>query len=290
MYIYRDSEKGRTDRVRTDDYLYVCSAGLNAYRTADYTVLRPTGREDYHIIYPIEGALYAMVGDEEVCLHRGDFVLYRPGEPQRYTVYAARQNAYYWVHFKGVGVEALLRDTPLEKGRVFRGAEGAEIGAAFSELVQEYGLKRPNFRRFSAALLASLLCRLSRTQEEGGGADGGRRQDIYRIAAEINRLPAADKSVEEYAAEIGLGRDRFAHLFRQVMGMSPHRYRQAALLSSARRMLRESSLTVAEVALSLGFEDPLYFSRLFRRACGVSPRAYREGAREKADDTTPKSE
>lgn len=290
MYTYRDSEQTRTDRAQTDDFLYVCSAGLNAFRAVDYTVLRPTGREDYHIIYPIEGELYARTGEDEVCLRRGDFVLYRPGEPQRYTVYAARPNAYYWVHFKGVGVEALLRDTPLSHGCVFRGAEGASIGAAFSELVQEYGLKRANFRRYSAALLASLLCRLARTQEESKEADGGRRQDIYRIAAEINRLPTADKSVEEYAAEVGLGRDRFAHLFRQVMGMAPHRYRQAALLSSARRMLRESDLTVAEVAQSLGFEDPLYFSRCFRRACGMSPRAYRENARANANGVPPTKE
>jgi AraC-like DNA-binding protein len=48
-------------------------------------------------------------------------------------------------------------------------------------------------------------------------------------------------------------------------------------LGRAATLLERSNLTVTEVAVSVGFRDPLHFSRRFRRAYGVSPRAYRAG-------------
>lgn len=39
--------------------------------------------------------------------------------------------------------------------------------------------------------------------------------------------------------------------------------------------LRESDVTILEVALRVGYEDPSHFSRAFRRVAGVSPKQYR---------------
>jgi transcriptional regulator GlxA family with amidase domain len=41
-------------------------------------------------------------------------------------------------------------------------------------------------------------------------------------------------------------------------------------------MLDTSELQVGEIAGSLGFQDPLYFSRLFRQHTGLPPTAYRQ--------------
>jgi len=44
----------------------------------------------------------------------------------------------------------------------------------------------------------------------------------------------------------------------------------------ARRALRQSQLSIAEVAHSLGFAHPPAFHRAFRRWFGVTPSAFRE--------------
>ena len=44
-------------------------------------------------------------------------------------------------------------------------------------------------------------------------------------------------------------------------------------------MLDSSDLGVGEIARSVGYEDPLYFSRLFSKTVGSSPRGYRASTR-----------
>ena len=39
--------------------------------------------------------------------------------------------------------------------------------------------------------------------------------------------------------------------------------------------MRDSDLSVAQIAQLTGFEDALYFSRLFKKYYGVSPSLYR---------------
>ena len=50
---------------------------------------------------------------------------------------------------------------------------------------------------------------------------------------------------------------------------------QLRLLIEAERQLRYTSMSVAQVAFHLGFDDPAYFSRFFTRRMGLTPRAFR---------------
>ena len=43
----------------------------------------------------------------------------------------------------------------------------------------------------------------------------------------------------------------------------------------ATELLRDTTATVGEIGLSIGFADQANFSRLFHRIAGISPRAYR---------------
>jgi AraC family transcriptional activator of pobA len=47
------------------------------------------------------------------------------------------------------------------------------------------------------------------------------------------------------------------------------------LLLEAKRNLVYTTLTVYQVADSLGFSEPAYFSRFFKRATGLTPKAFR---------------
>lgn len=47
------------------------------------------------------------------------------------------------------------------------------------------------------------------------------------------------------------------------------------LIEEAKLVLLNSNATVSEVAYSLGFEYPQYFSKLFKQKTGVSPMEYR---------------
>lgn len=283
MLYYRDPEDSRTDKIETSDYLFVCSTGLNSVGIharihTDYTLLRPEGRHDYHILYMAAGCCHLDYEGETYLLKQGDFALYAPGQAQKYVFYCRDESSYHWVHFKGTGVLDLLAALGIHSG-VYRAKESERVRSLFSQLFREFHLKRAGYRPFSASLLSLLLCALARTQEAGDGIEQERRREIYDIAAAISEDPATAQAIDSYAAGMRLSRDRFVHLFKDVMGIPPHRYVQEAKLSLARRLLRESNLPITEIADALGYDDPLYFSRLFRREVGLSPRDYRKNTK-----------
>ncbi|MDR1636993.1 MAG: AraC family transcriptional regulator [Treponema sp.] len=45
-------------------------------------------------------------------------------------------------------------------------------------------------------------------------------------------------------------------------------------IENAEKLLRESKMTIKEVAFAAGYQDPNYFSKIFRKVTGLSPLAY----------------
>ncbi|MBC7328558.1 AraC family transcriptional regulator [bacterium] len=41
------------------------------------------------------------------------------------------------------------------------------------------------------------------------------------------------------------------------------------------KLLENSSLSIIEIALNVGYSDPAYFSKIFRKTVGISPIEYR---------------
>jgi AraC-like DNA-binding protein len=96
-----------------------------------------------------------------------------------------------------------------------------------------------------------------------------------RICAYIDSHLAEKLHLEELANLAGFSVHHFARAFRHSVGMSPHHYILQRRLQQAKRMLRETELSVAEIALSAGFSDQSHLTRHFRRLTGLPPSAAR---------------
>lgn len=89
-------------------------------------------------------------------------------------------------------------------------------------------------------------------------------------------LGDTDFSVEQMAQDIGMSR---VHLYRRlvtVAGKTPTEFVRLIRLRHASRLLRESQLTVAEIAYKVGFSSPRYFSRCFKDLYGYMPNEYKK--------------
>ena len=64
--------------------------------------------------------------------------------------------------------------------------------------------------------------------------------------------------------------------FTQKYGISPKEYLVEKRMAHAKKLLRETDVSVKEISISVGYLDPLYFSRLFKKKEGVSPLSYRK--------------
>ncbi|MCD2342513.1 AraC family transcriptional regulator [Ideonella azotifigens] len=74
----------------------------------------------------------------------------------------------------------------------------------------------------------------------------------------------------ELAAVAGLSVWRFATVFRQTMGISPHQYVCARRVDQAELLLRQG-MAAAKVASETGFYDQSHLARHFKSARGLTP-------------------
>ena len=84
--------------------------------------------------------------------------------------------------------------------------------------------------------------------------------------------------VDELARRAGVSRRTLELRFRKAFGRGPAQEIRARKLELARRLLTETELTVADVAVRCGGGSVQAFTTLFRRACGCPPGAYRGAA------------
>lgn len=94
------------------------------------------------------------------------------------------------------------------------------------------------------------------------------KTDLHRVVEDNYTSPI---SLDELAYLSGRSLSSFKREFQEIYGEPPARWIREKRLSKARQMLRSSRLSVADVAYSLGFENPTHFSRIFKQQYGISP-------------------
>jgi signal transduction histidine kinase/DNA-binding response OmpR family regulator len=78
-------------------------------------------------------------------------------------------------------------------------------------------------------------------------------------------------SIEECSSEVGFSRTHFHKKLRALVGKSPSQYVRTVRLYRAKQMIEEEKGNVSEVAYSVGFSSPAYFSRCFKEEFGYPP-------------------
>ena len=107
------------------------------------------------------------------------------------------------------------------------------------------------------------------------------RQDpelLRRLLRAKDRMDAASHEqwpVRRLARVSGVSAAHFARSFKQAFGLPPHRYLLTRRIERATAMLRDTDLSVTEVAFQTGWESLGTFGRTFRDITGESPSASR---------------
>ena len=112
----------------------------------------------------------------------------------------------------------------------------------------------------------------SRLQPVRGGLTG---HQLRRIKEFVDAHVSKDIGISEMAGLIGLSHFHFIRAFKHSVGLSPYQYVLSERISVATKMLSESDLSIADVALAAGFSGAAQLNRVFRRLVGVTPTAFR---------------
>lgn len=165
------------------------------------------------------------------------------------------------------------------EGATFTNGEDPFLGALVTDFAQAHradgGLDRSYCDAMSWALAHYLLRRYSRP-----GAQMARRHRLpaWRLKRLTDYMEAhldRELRIADLAEIVGLSPGHLHRAFRETTGCTPLAFLNERRIERAKRILAAEELSIAELALRIGFSSPSHFSRLFRTATGLNPSAYR---------------
>ena len=102
------------------------------------------------------------------------------------------------------------------------------------------------------------------------------KQQLQRYFASDSPLELGLPAIQVFAESAHLSQHYFSDLIKKETGRSPKDHINEQVVLTAKSMLRSSSQSVSEIAYTLGFNYPHYFTRLFKAKTGLTPGAYRQ--------------
>ncbi len=179
------------------------------------------------------------------------------------------------------GIAAFL-EHPTARPLLPRDARQTDLRRLGKMLLREFMRSAPGRQTALHGLLSALLAnvlRLARRATDGGaGAMSQERELVAHFRRLVEARYRTHATVGAYATALGVSESKLRRACLAVAGQSPTELLHLRLLVEAERQLRYTTLSIAQVAYHLGFEDPAYFSRFFTRRLRVSPRTFRLAA------------
>ncbi len=97
---------------------------------------------------------------------------------------------------------------------------------------------------------------------------------LKRVTEYIDEHLAEDLSLAELAGVVSLSPFHFARLFKASVGIAPHQYHIRCRITRAKQRLLEKELSIAQIALVVGFASQSHFNYHFKRLVGLTPTAF----------------
>lgn len=211
-------------------------------------------------------------------LEKGDFLVIRANTPQRwralgktdwsviYCIFDPRLHWVSWMNWEEIApgfMKLTLND--LKVRREVRNG-----------LMRAYQLGKSGLQDatdFVYNAIENVILLASRHYQLSGHSEYDPR--VGRAIQYLAENLSSPLSLNEVATHSNLSRAHLACLFKKQVGIGPIAFQNQQRITRAAQMLRMSFLSIKQIAMELGFENPKYFSACFRKVTGVSPRQYR---------------
>lgn len=240
----------------------------------------PGIRDHYLIHYIISGQGTYKVGKEQFHLHAGDTFLVYPNTEVSYVADQTEPWEYCWVGFTGSDASMILNATDFTREHPV--IKDTPMGDAIKrQLLHIYDARGNEFKHaveMTGRLYTALALFMHNATKSNVHASVN--QYVQKGIEYISSNYSYPITVEDIASYVGLSRSHLFRSFETVLGQSPKEYLTDFRMKQACYLLEHSNLSITAIAISVGFDNSLYFSKTFHKLKGISPREYRSNYRE----------
>ncbi len=244
------------------------------------------GVRDHYLVHVIRDGCGTFTLDGRTWpLGAGDGFVLPPDVLASWQADAVDPWTYSWVGFHGLRAAPVLEkagfcaETP-----IFRHDRDEQLSVMLGDLVaaarqESSGMMTSPGDLILTGLLYLFLSRLTalcRVSVPVRGIASDRDRHVKK-AMEYMAMHYPDAfGISDMAHALGLDRSYLSTLIHKQTGKSPQAHLIALRMERAAYLMRNPQLSVADIARSVGYDDPAQFSKTCRKEYGMSPTQYRK--------------
>lgn len=232
------------------------------YTPGHYKALKHPG---YIYCFLLEGEVLAEIEEQNILIGPGQFVMIPPGKSVTVKYFNGCKgfDGSFTLEFvKDASYPVLRSDSIIQQSFWFEDA--VFMGALFRRMFTAYGDKDKNFIQSALDLILG--------QIRPGGKVAAVSERFLQLVFERGTTPL---SVAEYAGMLSVTPNYLNKTVKNRTRRTAIDWIEIARLNIAKSLLKDPSISIADVSARAGLPDQSYFSRFFKKKTGQTPSEFR---------------
>ena len=250
----------------------VIQCGITACQAGHHCDYRTYNHYSAHFI--LEGKGTYTVNGQTYSLEPGQGFMIFPGISNCYTADSISPWKYIYATFCGVDDDSLVRKAGLDKDHVIFQFPMDEKTLSHLYAMHEASKSYEAQGYDVAGYFLLVMSQLIRNTTIHAPRNQSPEYYIQKALEYIEINYPYDIHVQSIASYIGIERSYLYKIFMRHTGLSPSRYLYEYRLLMATKLLKESALSIQEIALSVGFHDTAHFYKTFSSKYHMTPKHY----------------
>lgn len=256
--------------------MYIGSLGFYPKAQAHFSK-RKNGLQGNFLFYCVDGKGEYMLEGKKYKVSANEFFILPQNKEHSYNSNEKDPWSIYWIYFAGTNLTAfnqLLTVQSCFEPKYIK--SDGEIILLFNKMykILELGFSIDNlvFANFCLTQFISSFIYNSRyfPAIENTEIDSVEKAILY-MQEKVNDTI----TLKELSSYSNYSVSRFSILFKQKTGYAPMDYFMQMKIQQACKLLDFSTRSIKDIAITIGFDDPYYFSKRFKQLIGVAPIKYR---------------
>lgn len=244
--------------------------------------------DEIELIYVTEGKLTCIIDDKPTAARAGQIIFVNTRIPH-WTKTEEDSSSYYLLQ---VGVESLFYGSSMKKSATaylysllqksslpIAVIEDSDCAQKISECYRYSNEGGKGCARFILACVYHILGVLEREGCLSGEVELPDAQAVRKLLPALEYMneqyARQDLSLEAVSGVLGLNPAYFCRLFSRGTGHSFTEYLNFLRVSKSEELLRNSTLSILDIALEVGFSSVSYYNRVFKKVKNCTPTVYR---------------
>ncbi|WP_105614607.1 AraC family transcriptional regulator [Vallitalea okinawensis] len=253
-----------------------CVQAVGKYICDNSYVIKRKKYNSILVIFTTDGQGCLKYKNQKYTTRKGEGFIINCNEPHVYFTGETGEWKFQWVHFKGEQSFNQVNYILDHHGPFYRDEVNGLINKKIRLMIDIAANKGVYYDILLSGYLNDIMTHLMLKTIE---------QNSKNIIIPPIVLNAIDMIESHYANTIGLdalakklfvNKYYLIRIFKRYMGITPYEYLIKYRLNQAKSLLESSSLSITEIAFSVGFSDSSYFIKVFKQHEDTTPLSYRK--------------